>query len=116
MRHRFNRWHHLPVGPTDRTFGERAADGLRHGMGTWIFIFGAFGFMGGWVALNTIRGWRWDPYPFILLNLGLSMLAALQGAILLIAAKRADKIAAELAEYHLAMTKEIHQILTTKKP
>ncbi|MFC5238276.1 DUF1003 domain-containing protein [Pseudonocardia zijingensis] len=40
-----------------------------------------------------------DPYPFILLNLVLSCLAALQGAILLIAAKRSDQIASELAHH-----------------
>ncbi|HZK59648.1 MAG TPA: DUF1003 domain-containing protein [Cryobacterium sp.] len=42
---------------------------------------------------------HWDPYPFILLNLFLSMLAGLQGAILLIAAKRQDGIAAALAQH-----------------
>src|SRR5262249_25222013 len=40
-----------------------------------------------------------DPYPYILLNLMLSMIAGLQGAILLIAAKRSDQIASELAEH-----------------
>jgi uncharacterized membrane protein len=40
-----------------------------------------------------------DPYPFILLNLVLSCLAALQGAILLIAARRSDQIASELARH-----------------
>lgn len=41
----------------------------------------------------------WDPYPYILLNLFLSMLAGLQGAILLIAAKRQDAIAAAMARH-----------------
>ncbi|MFP3700991.1 DUF1003 domain-containing protein, partial [Burkholderia sp. SIMBA_013] len=41
----------------------------------------------------------WDPYPYILLNLLLSMLAGLQGAILLIAAKRQDAIAAAMAQH-----------------
>jgi uncharacterized membrane protein len=43
------------------------------------------------------RNVGFDPYPFILLNLILSCLAAMQGAILLIAAKRADQISSELA-------------------
>jgi uncharacterized membrane protein len=50
-----------------------------------------------WAAINSIAI-GWDPYPFILLNLFLSMLAGLQGAILLIAAKRQDAISAALAK------------------
>jgi len=51
-----------------------------------------------WAILNTaMRGW--DPYPFILLNAFLSVLAGLQGAILLIAAKRQDAIAAALSQH-----------------
>jgi uncharacterized membrane protein len=49
------------------------------------------------MAFNRDAGF--DPYPFILLNLVLSCLAALQGAILLIAAKRSDQIASELAHH-----------------
>lgn len=54
--------------------------------------------MAGWAFVNTLsNSEHWDNYPFILLNLFLSMLAALQGAILLIAAKRADSISAAMA-------------------
>jgi len=56
--------------------------------------------MAAWAVLNSI-GFSWDPYPFILLNLFLSMLAGLQGAILLIAAKRQDMIAAALSQHDL---------------
>lgn len=82
------------------TFGERAADRMRMGMGSWTFIFGFLAFMAIWAALN-VTAWvvHWDPYPFILLNLLLSTLAGLQGGILLIAAKRADQINSELAQY-----------------
>jgi uncharacterized membrane protein len=52
-------------------------------------------FLAGWMVGNGRHGF--DPYPFILLNLILSCLAALQGAILLIAAKREDQISSELA-------------------
>ena len=45
------------------------------------------------------RNIGFDPYPFIILNLVLSCLAAMQGAILLIAARRADQISAELAQH-----------------
>ena len=54
-------------------------------------------FLGLWMGFN--RGSGFDKYPFILLNLVLSCLAALQGAILLIAAKRSDQISAELAQH-----------------
>lgn len=77
------------------TLGERAADGMRNGMGSWPFVFGSILFLAAWMAYN--RGSGFDPFPFILLNLVLSCLAAMQGAILLIAAKRSDQIAAELA-------------------
>ena len=77
------------------TVGERAADRLRGIMGSWGFVIGALLFLAGWMVGN--RGNGFDPYPFILLNLVLSCLAALQGAILLIAARRADQISSELA-------------------
>ena len=105
------------------TTGERAADHLRNGMGSWGFVFGALLFLAGWMAGN--RGVGFDPYPFILLNLILSCVAALQGAILLIAARRSDQISAELAlhDYHTNieaaemirvikdMTTEIHNVV-----
>jgi uncharacterized membrane protein len=79
------------------SLGERAADRLRNGMGSWFFVFGALGFLGVWMLINGSHGF--DPYPFVLLNLTLSCLAALQGAILLIAAKRGDQISSELAQH-----------------
>ena len=79
------------------TLGERAADKMRNSMGSWVFVFSALVFLGLWMGFN--RGTGFDRYPFILLNLILSCLAALQGAILLIAAKRSDQISAELAQH-----------------
>src|SRR6478609_7566037 len=83
------------------TRGQRAADILRNGMGSWPFVGGFIAFMLIWAAINTwaLATSSWDPYPFILLNLLLSMLAGLQGAILLIAAKRQDAIAAAMAQH-----------------
>jgi uncharacterized membrane protein len=96
------------------TSGERAADILRNGMGSWRFVGGFVVFMLIWAGLN-IAGLAWDPYPFILLNLFLSMLAGLQGAILLIAAKRQDAIAAALAQHdyetNLAAKREIEELM-----
>lgn len=82
------------------TRGQRAADIMRNGMGSWPFVGSFVVFMLIWAAVNTVlASHSWDPYPFILLNLFLSMLAGLQGAILLIAAKRQDAIAAALAQH-----------------
>ncbi|HEY1064146.1 MAG TPA: DUF1003 domain-containing protein [Candidatus Saccharimonadales bacterium] len=96
--------------------GDRAADKMRNGMGSWSFVLLFIAFMAGWAALNTIdRFHHWDEYPFILLNLFLSMLAALQGAILLIAAKRADAISAAMAEHdyrtNIQAAKDIKQLM-----
>lgn len=82
---------------SELTRGERAADRLRNGMGSWGFVFGALLFLAGWMIGNRDVGF--DKYPFILLNLILSCLAAMQGAILLIAAKREDQISSELARH-----------------
>lgn len=97
----------------DRTLGERAADAMRHGMGSWPFVFAFVVMMSLWMGYNGIVGSHkaFDPYPFILLNLALSTLAGLQGAILLIAAKRADRISAELAKYHLEVSESTKQML-----
>ena len=104
---------------TDRlTRGERAADLLRNGMGSWPFVGVFLGAMAVWAVLNSGAS-AWDPYPFILLNLFLSMLAGLQGAILLIAAKRQDMIAAALSQHDLATNVaaklEIEQLMANNR-
>ncbi|MGB3829893.1 MAG: DUF1003 domain-containing protein [Ornithinimicrobium sp.] len=64
-------------------------------MGSWTFVIVALLFLSAWMAFNPNVGF--DPYPFILLNLVLSCVSALQGAILLVAARRSDQISSELA-------------------
>lgn len=91
------------------TLGERAADVIRNGMGSWVFVGVFAGVMAAWAILNIIAPFAWDHYPYILLNLVLSTLAGLQGAILLIAAKRADQISSELAKHDHDMTLQIHR-------
>lgn len=91
------------------TIGERAADRLRNTMGSWGFVFAALVFLAGWMLGNRNDGF--DKYPFILLNLILSCLAALQGAILLIAAKRQDQITSELARHDYETNLETDQIV-----
>lgn len=106
-----SRWSQHPgVRTGDRlTAGERAADIVRNGMGSWPFVFAFLAFMGIWGAFNGNRGF--DPYPFILLNLFLSMIAGLQGAILLISAKRADSISSEVALHTLANTARLQELI-----
>jgi uncharacterized membrane protein len=110
-------WSQHPGVPSAKelTPGERAADTLRNGMGSWAFVTAAMVFLSLWMAFNSQNGF--DPYPFILLNLLLSCLAAMQGAILLIAAKRQDQIASELAMHDYetnleadGIIKEVHRL------
>ena len=114
-------WRHHPGVRSGEQLsrGERAADGMRNSMGSWGFVAVALVFMAVWMMVNG--NWGFDPYPFILLNLVLSCVAALQGAILLIAAKREDQISAELANHEyetnteaLALIHEIHGFLSTQ--
>jgi uncharacterized membrane protein len=108
-------WH--PAHLEDLTFGQRAADVMRNGMGSWPFIAVLVSMMLLWAVINTmvLGNTSWDPYPYILLNLGLSMLAGLQGAILLIAAKRQDGISAAMAlhdfETDTAAKQEIDRLI-----
>jgi uncharacterized membrane protein len=100
--------------------GDRAADKLRNGMGSWRFVFTFVLFMIFWAILNTIAGINhWDEYPFILLNLFLSMLAGLQGAILLIAAKRADSVSDAMAQHdydtNVEAKKEVEELMAINK-
>jgi uncharacterized membrane protein len=103
------------------TTGQRAADIMRNGMGSWPFVGGFIGFMLIWAGINTwaLAAKAWDPYPYILLNLLLSMLAGLQGAILLIAAKRQDAIAAAMAQHdydtNLKAKEEIELLITINR-
>ena len=103
-------WRHPAMKSGDElTRGERAADVLRNGMGSWSFVIAALAFLAAWMMANGTDGF--DPYPFILLNLILSCLAALQGAILLIAAKRADALSRELAEHDYQTNLEAVEII-----
>jgi CRP/FNR family transcriptional regulator, cyclic AMP receptor protein len=74
------------------TFGERIADVVASFGGSWTFII-IFGIvLVLWTAANVLlRGRAWDRYPFILLNLFLSMLAALQAPVIMMSQNRQDK-------------------------
>jgi uncharacterized membrane protein len=87
---------------------------MRNSMGSWAFVFAALVFLAVWMVYNELRGkGSYDPYPFILLNLVLSCLAAMQGAILLIAAKRSDQISAELAQHDFETDRKAEELIET---
>lgn len=71
-------------------FGQRAADFIAYWGGSWHFILGLITFLIAWMILNTtlILFGKWDPYPFILMNLFLSCLAAFQAPIILMSQNR----------------------------
>lgn len=71
------------------TFGERMADRISSFAGSWGFILFFIGIMIGWMAMNVALGEKaFDPFPFILLNLSLSTLAALQAPVILMSQNR----------------------------
>lgn len=75
----------------EKTFGQRAADALTKYAGSWGFIIIFFTFLFLWMIVNTtwlVFGKQWDIYPFILLNLVLSCLAAIQAPIILMSQNR----------------------------
>jgi uncharacterized membrane protein len=74
-----------------RTFGERVADRIATFGGSWSFILICFGALLVWILVNAWllgRDRAFDPYPFILLNLVLSMLAALQAPVIMMSQNR----------------------------
>ena len=74
------------------TFGERIADSVASFGGSWTFIIAFLIVLTSYSAVSVGMGQRsWDPYPFILLNLFLSMLAAIQAPVIMMSQNRQDK-------------------------
>ncbi|MFC3932800.1 DUF1003 domain-containing protein [Streptococcus dentapri] len=74
------------------TFGQKIADDVARFGGSWTFIISFILFMAVWMALNVIQpfGIRFDAYPFILLNLTLSTVAAIQAPLIMMSQNRAS--------------------------
>lgn len=83
-------WHE--IHSAERTFGQRIADNISSGMGSWTFIIIQTIFVLVWMACNLI-GYlmHWDPYPFILLNLLFSTQAAYAAPIIMMSQKRQNE-------------------------
>ena len=76
----------------EATFGERVADGVAAFGGSWTFILAFAMVLPIYAYINLRLGsGAWDPYPFILLNLFLSMLAAIQAPVIMMSQNRQDK-------------------------
>lgn len=97
-KHPVNVMHH-----DEATFGEMLADKIASGIGSWTFLMVQTTAVIAWLVLN-IYGFvhRWDPFPFILLNLVFSVQAAYTGPVLLLAGNRQaqkDRLTLEHAAY-----------------
>lgn len=75
----------------NRTFGDKLADKITEVAGSWPFIIGLIIFLVMWILLNIFILKDADPYPFILLNLLLSCVAALQAPIIMMSQNRESK-------------------------
>jgi uncharacterized membrane protein len=96
-----------------QTFGERLADRVAQLGGSWAFIMIFTGMLMAWVVMNSIVlvrfGGGFDPYPYIFLNLILSMVAALQAPVILMSQNRQavrDRLAASL-DYEINLKAEV---------
>jgi uncharacterized membrane protein len=103
--HRRERTSRSPPPADDRTFGQRVADGVARLGGSWTFIGGFLFFLALWVVANVwlLRTRPFDPYPFIFLNLLLSMLAALQAPIIMMSQNRQAARDRDAAEHDYAV-------------
>ena len=73
------------------TVGQRAADAIAKFAGSWAFIFSFTGVLILWMVVNTILATKaFDPYPFILLNLVLSCVAAIQAPLIMMSQNRQE--------------------------
>jgi len=78
-----------PIFEHKRTFSQKASDTITEWFGSWAFIIVLTIFMAIWMAMNSLMLiYKWDPYPFILLNFVLSALSAIQAPIILMSQNR----------------------------
>jgi uncharacterized membrane protein len=97
----------------NQSFGERLADSVAQLGGSWSFILVFTGMLAAWVIVNSVvlanAGGGFDPYPYIFLNLILSMVAALQAPVILMSQNRQaarDRLAASL-DYEINLKAEV---------
>lgn len=89
--HKNHKTHNKPAFKANLTFSQRMSDKLTKWAGSWAFIFLILIIMLVWILMNIyfVGQRKFDPYPFILLNIVLSTLAALQAPVILMSQNRA---------------------------
>jgi len=98
-----------PTAKIPSTFGQRAADVITTWAGSWTFILTFVAFFILWMIVNTswiIFGQTWDIYPFILLNLVLSCVAAIQAPVILMSQNREANKDRLKAQYDYAVNRK----------
>ena len=100
-----------PAGEKEKyTLGQRAADAIAKFAGSWAFIFAFTGVLILWMLVNTLLAAKaFDPYPFILLNLVLSCVAAIQAPLIMMSQNRQEEKDRRRAEndYRINLKTEI---------
>jgi uncharacterized membrane protein len=96
----------------ERTRGERVADTIATQIGSWRFLIIQTSLVALWVGANLIGlALRWDPYPFVLLNLLFSVQAAYTGPILLLSQNRSAQRDRVMAEHDDATNEKAEQLI-----
>jgi|ETNmetMinimDraft_5_1059913.scaffolds.fasta_scaffold04623_3 uncharacterized membrane protein len=104
------------LASAQKTIGQKSADILTKFVGSWGFIILSAIFVAIWTATN-IYGWinSWDPYPFILLNLFLSILAAIQAPIILMSQNRQNEKDRVRSEYDYSVNRKAEKLIEELK-
>jgi len=96
-----------PLLKETRTIEQKAADYLTKGIGSWTFIIFLILLFSFWITANIIGFFqKWDPFPFILLNLVVGVLAAVQAPIILMSQNREEHKDRLRANYDYAVNKK----------
>ncbi|MDH5546238.1 MAG: DUF1003 domain-containing protein [Gammaproteobacteria bacterium] len=104
----------------EQTLGQRLADKVATFGGSWTFIFSFILVMAAWMIINSVMlatHEAFDPYPYILLNLALSSLAALQAPIIMMSQNRQaqkDRLKTQ-ASYEVALKSDLELMLLHQK-
>ncbi len=95
----------------DRTRGERVADSIAEQIGSWRFLIIQTTLVALWIGVNLVGlSLKWDPYPFVLLNLMFSVQAAYTGPILLLSQNRSAQRDRVMAEHDYATNEKAEQL------
>ena len=99
------------------TLGQRAADSIAKFAGSWAFIFSFTGVLILWMVVNTVLAAKaFDPYPFILLNLVLSCVAAIQAPLIMMSQNRQEEKDRRRAEKKSIRLDSVRRMLLRNLP